>query len=449
MTRTIVIGAGMAGIMAARTLHDAGHAVKILEARNRVGGRTHTDHSLGVSVDLGGSWIHGAYANPLTELARTYNIATGYTDFVDASGSAILAFDADGTPLDRVEYAQGLQLASGAMAHAYGSLQYALPEATPAYDSYQALHEIGLPIPDNLTPTQRKGYYYASIIRAQYSAAADTHEMAWRVSNDYIRLPGGDQLVYGGGYNAITDRLAEGLTIETETIVSRIVYDNDGVTIHARKAGKDVTMHCEHVIITVPLGVLKAGVIDFAPALPQTKTDAIERIGFGNYEKIVFRFPEFFWPREFQRFNYLPGGIDPQEPELFTSWLNNGHYTGEPVIVAYHAGSRAQVINEMSDSELIETAMSVLTKLFGDRVEGELPAPVSYVRTGWSHDPHCRGSYSFDKVGQQAGDRRALAASVANRLFFAGEATHPHYHSTVHGAYETGIRAAQEVMAVQ
>ena len=432
----IVIGAGIAGIMAARTLHDADQSVIVLEARDRVGGRTHTDHSLGVSVDLGGSWIHGQYGNPLTPLAKQYSIAAGYTDFVNASGTAVMAFDADGTLLDAAEYAEGLQLAAGIATHAYGSALYDLPKDGAC--SYRELYDVGLPIPDDLTPAQAKGYYYAAVIRTQYGEAADLAEIDWRLSDEYIQLPGGDLLVYGGGFNAMTDRLAEGLDIKTETVVERISYGADGVTVATNRG----EFSGARVILTAPLGVLKANVIDFNPPLPLIKQEAIARIGFGNYEKIAFRFPDFFWPRDEQRFNYLTE----QEPELFTSWLNTGHYTGEPIIVAYHAGSRAKAVNEMSDGELIMGAMSVLNLLFGHNVEGELPAPVSYVRTGWQQDAYARGSYSFDKVGQQPGDRAALAQSVADRLFFAGEATHPHYYATVHGAYETGIRAAREAM---
>jgi len=434
---TIIIGAGMAGIMAARTLQDAGWPVRILEARTRVGGRTHTDNSLGSSVDLGGSWIHGPYGNPLTPLAEKFNVTTGYTDFINAAGNAVLAFDADGAPLDMAEYTQGLQLAKGIAAHAYGSALYQLPD-DPACRSLKDLYDHGLPVPAGLTLAQQKGYYYASVVRVQYGDAADLDEVDWRLGGDYIMLPGGDLLVHGGGFNAITNQLAEGLTIDTETIVNQISYGANGVTLATNRG----EMHCDQLIITVPLGVLKSGQIQFSPALPADKADAIERIGFGNYEKLVLRFPQFFWPQDIQRFNYLTD----QEPELFTSWLNTGHYTGEPIIVAYHAGSRAKHVNTLSDQELLDQALSALKLLFGDNVAGEIPEPVSYLRTGWEHDPHALGSYSFDKVGQQAGDRAALASAVDQQLFFAGEATHPHYYATVHGAYESGVRAAQEVM---
>ena len=157
-----------------------------------------------------------------------------------------------------------------------------------------------------------------------------------------------------------------------------------------------------------------------------------------NYEKLALRFSSCFWPIEPQRFHYLTD----QDPELFTSWLNSAHYTGEPVLIAYHAGSRAQHVNTLSDDALIEEALAVLQTMFNQ----EIPRPVSYLRTSWARDPYAGGSYSFRRVGEQPEEAAALAKPIDGRLFFAGEATHPHYFATVHGAYETGIRAAREII---
>ncbi|MCB0009704.1 MAG: FAD-dependent oxidoreductase, partial [Anaerolineales bacterium] len=96
----LVIGAGMAGLMAARTLHEAGVPVTILEGRDRIGGRTYTDQSLGAPIDLGAAWIHGPDGNPLTPLARQLGIAHAPTDFINRSGLAVQAYDAQGQPLD-------------------------------------------------------------------------------------------------------------------------------------------------------------------------------------------------------------------------------------------------------------------------------------------------------------------------------------------------------------
>jgi polyamine oxidase len=428
---TIVIGAGMAGLTAARTLQDAGHSVKILEARERIGGRTHTDYSLGISNDLGAAWIHGPVANPLTALAKQFDVTTMPTDFENQSGKSIIAFDADGSPIDIEEYSYGLRHFRGAYDRFFTSILYERP--ADHVRSMAELYELGLPGVEDLSETALKGYYYASVIRVQYGDAADLDEIDWRMTNRYVKLPGGDLVLTGGGFGRIVQGIADGLSIETGVVVEAVEYSDDGVRISTNRGEE----RCDQVVITVPLGILKAKTITFSPALPEEKVSAIERIGYGHYEKLALKFPHRFWPKEPHRLCYLT----PERPELFTSWVNMAHYGGEPVLVASHAGSRARYTNQWDDEKIIAEALVVLRKLFGAVV----PDPVAYVRTHWESDPFSRGSYSFPRVGGVLGDRRTLAEPVGNRLFFAGEATHPRYFATVHGAYETGVRAAREV----
>ncbi|RME56822.1 MAG: FAD-dependent oxidoreductase [Caldilineae bacterium] len=431
---TVIIGAGMAGLAAARTLHDAGLPVTVLEARDRIGGRTHTDRSLGVDLDLGAAWIHGPIANPLVPLARKHGVGWGFTDFLNVHGGAVMAFRADGSRVDEAEYTRGVQFFPGAYARLHTSLLTEKPDSTVR--SMADLLDHGLPGQEELSGDAALGFYYTSRVRIRYEDAADLETVDWRLSQNYTKLPGGDLLVYDGGFGKLAQGLAAGLDIHTGVVVERIDYGSAGVRI----ATSQGAFQADRAIVTVPLGVLKANAIAFSPPLPQGKQAAIQRMGFGRYEKLGLRFPRIFWPMEPHRFNFLTDA----DPPLFMAWLNNAHYTGEPVLVAYHAAGLARHINGWSDAQLIAGALKALRTLFGPGV----PEPVSYVRTAWEADPFSRGSYSFARLGMEPGDRAALAAPVGDRLFFAGEATHPHYWATVHGAYETGVHAARQVMRV-
>ncbi|MEM7532575.1 MAG: FAD-dependent oxidoreductase [Chloroflexota bacterium] len=438
----LVVGAGMAGLMAARTLVDAGWHVKVLEARDRVGGRMHTDHSLGIPVDLGASWIHGPIGNPITALAKGYDVANAETDLLNSSRTALQAYDGDGTPLDMDEYTDGQLMAKGAFLQSAYSVLVDRPN--PAHHSLKEFVQHDLPIPDDMTPTQRKGFYYWSTVLEEYLNASDWDIYDYRLSEQtYAGLPGGDWLLYGGGYNQITDGLAVGLDIETNVVVKRIHYSNSSVRLETNQGERTG----DRVIVTVPLAVLKAKSIQFEPALPNDKQDAIERVGVGSYEKLVMRFDKFYWPRDKQRFNYIQD-VDNEGISLFNVWLNLGYYTGEPVLSVYHPGRRARFINEWSDEELLAQAVSMMQRMFGDNGYGTIPQPTGYLRTNWQNDPFSLGAVSFDQLGQQANDRHLLAKSIQDRVFFAGEATHPHFYTTAHGAYETGVRAAREIMVL-
>ena len=427
----IVIGAGMAGLAAATALREAGKSVRILEGRNRIGGRTYTDDSLGATVDLGAAWIHGPIGNPLTPLAHRFQVQMGETYFDDESGTSVQVFDAQGRPLDAKEYVQGMLIYEAAMEHIAASVLYApAPNARSLADLYAG----GLPGENELTPTQRAGFDYSAQIRAQFVDAADVTENDWRLTREYLHLPGGDLYLYGGGCKRIVDGLAADLPIELETTVTQIEYDVGGARVTTNRG----TVLCDKVIVTVPLGVLKARKIQFTPALPTPKQQAIARLGMGNYDKIVLKFPHRFWPQAPQRFQYL------NESGICSAWLNVAHYKDVPVLINYHAGSRAQFVNRLRDEAYLDRALDVLRLMF----KCDVPAPVAMVRTNWENDPFALGSYSFQKVGCEVEDRQRLAASIDNRLFFAGEATHPHYFATVHGAYETGVRAAREVMGI-
>jgi monoamine oxidase len=193
-----------------------------------------------------------------------------------------------------------------------------------------------------------------------------------------------------------------------------------------------------HAIVTVPLGVLKAGSIEFVPPLPAAKLAAIERLDMGNLEKVVLRFDAAFWtdlddPRLF----YIA-----RQPGELAAFFDATKLAGAPAIVCLYGGQSARdVLDARSDAEVAAGALAALGELLGR----EVPQPLAVRVTRWWHDPFARGSYSYVPVGASAADMRALGAPVGERLLFAGEATEPTTYATVHAALISGLREARRI----
>ena len=397
----------MAGLAAARRLTDAGVAVTVLEARSRIGGRTWTDTSLGVPVDLGAAWLHGTDGNPLMALADEIGARTVETDFESVAlldGGDIV--DADATAVTLNAWAQTLE-------EVYGLAENADADASVA----DALSEFVDPDDPFVQ------WCIAATITAEY--AADPDQLALRWFGSESELDGPD-LILPGGYGQLVDHLARGVTVELDTVVTRIVHD----VFEARVETNRGVFTADRVIVAVPLGVLKADAIVFDPPLPELKRRAVERLGFGLLDKVVLRFDESFWPEDPDTFGLV--GRDRPVSDL----INGERFAEVPLLVGLRGGSNALVREGHSDEQTIDEVTSALGA----------PNPVGALVTRWAADPFARGSYSFLGVGSSPDDQRALAEPVGDRLGFAGEATHVEFFATVHGAYLSGLREAERIL---
>ncbi len=405
--RVMVVGAGMAGLAAARRLTDAGVAVTVLEARSRIGGRTWTDTSLGMPVDLGAAWLHGTDGNPLMALADEIGARTVETDFESVAlldGGDIV--DADATAVTLNAWAQTLE-------EVYGLAENADADASVA----DALSEFV----DTDDPFVQ--WCIAATITAEY--AADPDQLALRWFGSESELDGPD-LILPGGYGQLVDHLARGQTVELDTVVTRIVHDGTEARVETNRG----VFTADRVIVTVPLGVLKADAIVFDPPLPELKRRAVERLGFGLLDKVVLRFDEPFWPEDPDTFGLV--GRDRPVSDL----INGVRFAEVPLLVGLRGGSNALVREGHSEGQTIDEVTSALGA----------PDPVGALVTRWAADPFARGSYSFLGVGSSPDDQRALAEPVGDRLGFAGEATHVEFFATVHGAYLSGLREAERIL---
>ncbi len=412
----LIIGAGAAGLAAARRLHDAGRRVRVLEARDRSGGRVFTDTSFAsVPLERGAEFIHGS-AVATWRWVRAAGAATERW----APWEGRLAVTADGVVatadlLDQLPDLRQVRAAEDTLAAYTGperSLADWLADLQPG-DLARRVAEARLSHAACTTPERM-------------SLHALAHEFATAApgSGDYdFKLP--------GGYAAVLTELARGLDIQLQQPITHISQDAGGVQVTCADGR---THAARAVVCTVPLAVLKTGSITFAPPLPTSTTGAIARLAMEPAMKITLRFREAFWPADT---TFITDRGDP----ILVWWRVQ---PGVPLITAFLTGPRAARMGQRTSAEAIRAARDSLAAAFGAQVNQQF---VDGLVTDWGADPWARGGYSSVPPG--AHGQRALLAAPVGRLCFAGEATATTDDpATVHGAMTSGERAAAEVLTL-
>jgi len=417
----LVLGAGIAGLAAARSLVDNGFSVIVLEGRERIGGRMWTDTSLGVPLDLGASWIHGVKGNPITELAREFGVQTLPSDYDNA-----ILYDFDGRAMSDSEYAD--------MEELFESIYSEVEKMQENTDDDMSLQRAFDHVISNrklsAEELRRFNFYVLQEISLEYGADPDDLSLwEWDQDEDFD----GHDVVFPKGYNQITDALAKGLDLRLGETVTNISYGPGGVDVETSYG----VYSADKVIVTFPLGVLKQGTVRFDPPLPASKRSAIERLEMGVLNKVYLKFSEAFWDEGVEGISHLG-----KRNGEWCDWLSFLPYTHEPVLLAFHGGAKGFALEELSDEEIIDGAMKTLRVIYGDVI----PQPEGYVITRWGKDPFAFGSYSHIPPFASGGDLDALFEAVGDVLFFAGEATNREYPATVHGAYLSGVAAAEKII---
>jgi polyamine oxidase len=418
--KVLVVGAGVAGLAAARELTAQGLHVTVIEARERVGGRVWTDRSIGTPVDLGAASIEIQRRNPLTKLARQWQVAVAPIRY-----ESVTLCDADGC---RWQRRQAEKVAD--------DLERLINPARQRARADSHRRSVGDLLRKHGWAARldsRRGRaeaWAASVQACEYGGEMDQLSLA-DFDDDFEA--DWDDLLVVGGFDRLIDRLAAGLDVQLKTIVSRVEYDARGV----RAMTNHGALEADRAIITLPLGVLKSGDVEFAPALPATKLAAIERLEMGLLNKVVLRYAERFWPAGS---DFL--GFASRLPGQFPQFLNLCEITGAPVLVATVAGDYAKALEPLTDEQIVARAQHVLRTMFSNQ---PVPEPLAYRVTRWASDPFSHGSYSFVPVRGSLSDYDELACPVGDRLYFAGEATNREFPSTAHGAYLSGLREARRV----
>ncbi|XP_030482890.2 polyamine oxidase 2 isoform X3 [Cannabis sativa] len=425
----IVIGAGMGGLAAARALHDASFQVVVLESRDRLGGRVHTDYSFGFPVDLGASWLHGVCnENPLAPLISRlglplYRTSGDNSVLYDHDLESYALFDMDGNqvPQDLVtrvgeEFEEILK-----------ETDKVRQEITEDLSIRQAFSIVFERRPDlKLEGLAHKVLqWYLCRMEGWFAADADTISLkSW---DQEELLPGGHGLMVRG-YLPVVNTLAKGLDVRLSHRVTKIARRYNGVKVTVENG---TTFVADAAVIAIPLGVLKANVIKFEPKLPDWKEAAIADLGVGIENKIVLHFEKVFWPNV----EFL--GVVAETSYGCSYFLNLHKATNHNVLVYMPAGQLAKDIEKMSDEAAANFAFTQLKKILPDASD-----PIHYLVSHWGTDINSLGSYSYDEVGKAHDLYERLRVPVDN-LFFAGEATSMDYPGSVHGAYSTGLMAAE------
>ncbi|GFG35028.1 hypothetical protein Cfor_08510, partial [Coptotermes formosanus] len=219
------------------------------------------------------------------------------------------------------------------------------------------------------------------------------------------------------GYSCVPVALSEGLDIKLNTAVRQIRYGPHGVdiaTTNCRNHSNPVTYKGDAVLCTLPLGVLKQctaantqgvlNTVQFIPPLPDWKVAAIQRLGFGNLNKVVLCFERIFWDPNANLFGHV-GSTTASRGELFLFW----NLYRAPVLLALVAGEAAAIMENVSDDVIVGRCIAVLKGIFGNSA---VPQPKETVVTRWRADPWSRGSYSFVAVGSSGSDYDILAVPV-------------------------------------
>lgn len=422
MARVIIVGAGVSGLTCARRLADAGIDVVVIEARDRVGGRTWTSQVGGCWVDLGGSFLHDRETNPVIPYLRSIGVAVR-NDGPWGLGGAV----ADGE------------------GWVPGHLASTVVTAGDDFDRGEAANALGV----EETPWSRGVDWYLADRMIEGRAAELVGQLLMWLSGgldigahpDLISLhgsaayeDGGGNALPDGGYRRLVDHLAEGLDIRLSSPVTGVRH-RDTVVVTTLSGA----LTADAAVITAPLGVLKAGTISFDPPLPLSHTTALDRLAMAGLEKVILRFDTRWWTEGIARVIHLTPN------RMFPAWYDASPSAGAPTLMGFHNPALADPsLSSVAGPERVSLALASLRRLF-DRV----PEPVAAFATDWTNDPWSQGSYSYLPLGATPEDMRALARPVGPGLILAGEHTVPEAFGTVHAAYISGERAAQAVLSFE
>ena len=408
----IVIGAGSAGLSAARTLIGEGKTVVIIEAANRIGGRAWTESdTFGVPFDHGCSWITAANVNPYMDLARKWHF-----ELLDHSnpGEAFFVGNRRANGSERKKYDRSWSTIQGALSKAgREGLDVAASTVIPRDLEYSGISQSWIGPMD-------WGVDFKDL------STKDNFESADAAPSYMVKE----------GHGAIVTRLGEGLPVELSAPATRIDWSGNGVAVET-PAGNIRAKAC---IVTVSTGVLGAGSIRFAPPLPDRKLEAIDNVPMGLLAKVTLQFDgDRLGLVSNNWLTYWVPGEMPAEACYFLTWPFE-----YDIMIGFVGGEFGWQLSAAGTEAAVDFALGEVVKIVGSKARDHF---VKGHLTGWAGNPWTRGAYAAARPGHYEA-RARLAEPVGDRLFFAGEAVAGAYVALCGGAYMSGEAVARKVAAV-
>lgn len=404
----IVVGAGAAGLSAAQALREAGLVTLVLESAGHIGGRCVTDtQTFSTPFDRGGSWLHSAPINPLARIAEQKQVALHKSPWRWTKAQV------NGTNLSSEEIAD------------YQHYQDHM---------WQAVSDRGAVAPDVTTRAALPQGRWADLAACHIPQMLGGDGDVTSAEDNHIYADADGDWLVSGGLGAFVQNLHADVPVKHNCPVTKIDYSGAGVIVTTGVG----MVQAKHLVLTVSTGVLAAEKVQFVPPLPDGKTDAVSKLPNGLLNKVGIEFtPEWKDATQGHTADYLKGD------NAFCTLLFG--FFGTTLATGFVAGSFADALEKEGKGAATDFCLEGLRAIYGADA-------LKFVRrtdeTAWRGNTHTFGSYSYAKPGG-AGARAILAEPLADRIFFAGEATSRDAFSTVHGAYLSGKRAASEVVATR